>query len=63
VNMAIRLPTFPNGDLVLVRFCRELAREAAKLATAIDPAGESNEESGGSRRVLDQPGVGDGHGS
>jgi hypothetical protein len=31
VNMAIQLPTFPDGDRVLAKFCRELAREAAKL--------------------------------
>jgi hypothetical protein len=41
VNMAIQLPTYPGGDLVLARFCRELAREAAKLAAAIDPTGEN----------------------
>jgi hypothetical protein len=40
VNVAIQLPPYPGGDLVLARFCRELAREAAKLAAAIDPAGE-----------------------
>jgi hypothetical protein len=40
VNMAIQLPTFPDGDRVLAKFCRELAREAAKLAAEIDPGGE-----------------------
>ena len=43
VNMAIQLPPYPGGDLVLARFCRELAREAAKLAAAIDPTGETGE--------------------
>jgi hypothetical protein len=37
VNMAIQLPPFPGGDRVLAKFCRELAREAAKLADEIDP--------------------------
>lgn len=41
VNVAIQLPPFPGGELVLASFCRELAREAAKLAAAIDPVGES----------------------
>jgi hypothetical protein len=36
VNMAVQLPPFPGGDQVLVRFCRELAREAAKLADALE---------------------------
>lgn len=40
VNMAIQLPPFPGGEHVLARFCRELAREAAKLADAIDPPTE-----------------------
>lgn len=42
VNLAIQLPPFPGGELVLATFCRELAREAAKLAAAIDPDGESS---------------------
>jgi hypothetical protein len=41
VNLAIQLPPFPGGELVLANFCRELAREASRLAEAIDPAGES----------------------
>lgn len=41
VNLAIQLPPFPGGELVLANFCRELAREAARLAAAIDPVGES----------------------
>lgn len=32
VNIAIQLPPFPGGLDVLMRFCRELSREAAKLA-------------------------------
>jgi hypothetical protein len=40
VNVAIQLPPFPGGDMVLAKFCRELAREAAKLAAEIDPDGE-----------------------
>jgi hypothetical protein len=40
VNMAIQLPPDPGGDLLLAKFCRELAREAAKLAAEIDPDGE-----------------------
>lgn len=40
VNVAIQLPPFPGGDVVLANFCRELAREAVKLAAEIDPDGE-----------------------
>jgi hypothetical protein len=40
VNVAIQLPPFPGGDRVLAKFCRELAREAAKLAAEVDPDGE-----------------------
>ena len=36
VNMAIQLPPFPDGPRVLARFCRELAREATKLADALE---------------------------
>ncbi len=57
MNLAIQLPPFPGGDVVLAKFCRELAREAAKLATAIDPAGEPNEERSGPRHALHQPGA------
>jgi hypothetical protein len=41
VNVAIQLPPFPGGELVLANFCRELAREASRLAAAVDPGGES----------------------
>jgi hypothetical protein len=40
VNMAIQLPAVPGGAEVLAKFCRELSREAAKLAAEIDPDGE-----------------------
>ena len=40
VKMAIQLPPFPGGEVVLAKFCRELAREAAKMAAEIDPDGE-----------------------
>jgi hypothetical protein len=36
VNMAVQLPPFPGGDQVLARFCRELAREAGRLADALE---------------------------
>lgn len=37
VNVAIQLPPFPGGAQVLARFCRELSREAARVANEIDP--------------------------
>jgi hypothetical protein len=37
VNVAIQLPPFPGGDAVLAKFCRELAREATKLADTLEP--------------------------
>jgi hypothetical protein len=40
VNLVIQLPSYPGGELVLAKFCRELSREAAKLAAAVDPDGE-----------------------
>ena len=55
VNLAIQLPPFPGGELLLAKFCRELAREAAKLAAEIDPDNES--ALGGARhRLEEQPG-------
>ncbi len=54
VNLAIQLPPYPGGDLVLARFCRELAREAAKLAAAVDPTGEY---APGPRHALEQGGA------
>jgi len=50
VKVAIQLPPFPGGDQVLAKFCRELAREAAKLADAIDPTDVS--EPAGPRHLL-----------
>jgi hypothetical protein len=52
VNVAIQLPPFPGGDVVLARFCRELAREAAKLAAAVDPDGEPAPPECGPRHLL-----------
>ena len=46
VNFAIQLPPFPDGDRVLAKFCRELAREAAKLADEIDPDVDTGGEEG-----------------
>ncbi len=37
VNLAIQLPSFPGGAEVLARFCRELSREATRLAEALEP--------------------------
>jgi hypothetical protein len=39
VNVAIQLPPFPGGPEVLSKFCRELAREAGKLADHLDGNG------------------------
>jgi hypothetical protein len=52
VNVAIQLPSFPGGDVVLAKFCRELAREAAKLAAAVDPDGEPAPPERGPRHLL-----------
>ena len=41
VNVAIQLPPFPDGPRVLAKFCRELSREAAKLADEVDPEGSA----------------------
>lgn len=54
VNMAIQLPPFPGGDQLLAKFCRELAREAAKLAAEIDPDNEPNVV-GPRHRLRDEP--------
>jgi hypothetical protein len=55
VNLAIQLPASPGGEQVLARFCRELSREAAKLAASIDPAGElAAGERNGPRHALDE---------
>jgi hypothetical protein len=52
VNLAIQLPPFPGGDVLLAKFCRELAREAAKLAAEIDPDGEPAPPERGLRHLL-----------
>ena len=39
VNVAIQLPPFPGGVELLVKFCRELSREAGKLADHLDSRG------------------------
>lgn len=43
VNMVIQLPPIPDGAFVLAKFCRELSREASKLADAVDPDGGSTD--------------------
>ena len=50
VDLAIQLPPFPDGGRVLARFCRELAREAAKLATEVDP--DNSSTGSGPRHLL-----------
>jgi hypothetical protein len=55
VNLAIQLPPFPGGDLLLAKFCRELAREAAKLAAEIDPDNEPTLEEP-RHRLRERPG-------
>jgi hypothetical protein len=44
VNVAIQLPPFPGGEQVLARFCRELSREALRLADVLDPSGHASSE-------------------
>lgn len=34
--VAIQRPPFPGGDLVLIRFLREMSREAGKLAAELE---------------------------
>jgi hypothetical protein len=55
VNMAVQLPPFPGGDQLLAKFCRELAREAAKLAEDIDPTPPA--PSAGPRHLLQEGGA------
>lgn len=38
-NLAIQVPPFPGGSAKLAQFCRELAREAVKLADHLDQGG------------------------
>ncbi len=40
VNMTIQHPPSRTDAQELARFCRDLAREAARFAATIDPAGE-----------------------
>ncbi|UVS76335.1 hypothetical protein [Actinokineospora sp. UTMC 2448] len=42
-DLALRVPPFPGGPRFLAKFCRELAREATKVADALEKrqAGES----------------------
>ena len=59
VNMAIQLPPFPGGEQLLARFCRELAREATRLAEDLDPIAPA--ASAGPRHLLQEGGApGDG---
>ncbi|MGH3427918.1 MAG: hypothetical protein ACRDQZ_10195 [Mycobacteriales bacterium] len=43
-SLAIQLPPFPGGDLVLIRFLREMSRDAGKLVAELE-----------ARRVAGQP--------
>lgn len=52
VNLTIQVPPFPNGPEVLARFCRELAREAARFADLLE---------GRTGRHALAEGAGDGH--
>ena len=54
VNVAIQLPPFPGGEQLLARFCRELAREATRLAEDLDP---QTPASAGPRHLLQEGGV------
>lgn len=38
-NVVVQVPVDPGGKKVLARLCRELSREAAKLAVVLDPEG------------------------
>ncbi len=35
-SLAIQLPPFPGGDLVLIRFLREMSRDAGKLVAELE---------------------------
>ncbi|XVV05293.1 hypothetical protein ACQPW3_07835 [Actinosynnema sp. CA-248983] len=39
VNLTVQVPPFPGGREVMARFCRELSREAWKVADRLDSAG------------------------
>ena len=55
VNLATQLPPFPGGEQLLVRFCRELAREATKLAEDLDP--QTPAAPSGPRHLLQEGGA------
>ncbi|HET9254151.1 MAG TPA: hypothetical protein VFO16_02985 [Pseudonocardiaceae bacterium] len=46
-RVVIDVPTVSGGAQVLARFCRELAREAARIAADLDPSNGIN--TGGER--------------
>jgi hypothetical protein len=54
VNVAIQLPPFPGGEQLLARFCRELAREATRLAEDLEPSTPT--VSNGPRHLLQEGG-------
>lgn len=58
VNMTFQRKPSADGARDLADFCRELAREAAKVAATIDPDGEPAPPELGPRHLL----VVDGHG-
>jgi hypothetical protein len=47
VNVAIQIPPFPDGAVMLARFCRELSREAARLADVLEPSNQGGDEHAG----------------
>jgi hypothetical protein len=49
VNVVVQVPPFPDGPAVLGRLCRQLSREALRLAELLD----SEEFGGGQGAVRD----------
>lgn len=43
-RVVIDVPAISGGAAVLARFCRELSREASRIAANLDPAGEQPPE-------------------
>jgi hypothetical protein len=43
-RVVIDVPSINGGAAVLARFCRELSREASRIAAELDPAGEPNQD-------------------
>ena len=39
-RLVIDVPSVSGGAAVLARFCRELSREASRIAAELDPGGE-----------------------